>query len=75
MNFPRSLSQIFSSNVRSVALNNIHKSFVHLDTTLLGYEKSVGPKKWITYNNKIYPPQTLNEEPRPAVSDFVAGFS
>lgn len=70
MNLPRSISQLISS-VRSVALNKIHKSYVHLDSTLLGYEKNDGPRKFLTYNNKIYPPQTLNEEPRPAVSDSV----
>lgn len=27
-----------------------------------------GPRKWLEYNNKMYPPQGPEEEPRPAVS-------
>lgn len=29
---------------------------------------SNGPKNWLKYNEKIYPPQAPGEEPRPAVS-------
>lgn len=70
MNLSRSISQLISS-VRSVALNTIQKSYVHLDSTLLAYEKNDGPKKFLTFNNKIYPPQTPDEKPRPAVSNSV----
>lgn len=75
MNLPRSVSaltQLIASNVRSAALNKIHKSSIHLDSTLRVYEKRTGPKIWPALNDKIYPPQTQNEEPRPAVNDFGA---
>lgn len=31
-------------------------------------EEKEGPPNWLTYNDKIYPPQKPGEEPRPAVS-------
>lgn len=31
-------------------------------------------KKWLTYNEKVYPPQTPDEEPRPAVGDANASI-
>lgn len=71
MNLPRSISHLISSNVRPIVFNNIHKSLFHLDTTLYGYEKAVGPKKFVLHNNKIYPPQTPQEEARPAVISFI----
>lgn len=32
---------------------------------------SKGPQKWLKYNEKVYPPQTPDEEPRPAVRIFL----
>lgn len=34
-------------------------------------EDTKGPRSFLTYNDKIYPPQTENEEPRPAVSEII----
>lgn len=68
MNLSRSISKLFSYNVQPAALNNIHKSLIHLSSTsFLIHEKRTGPRKWENYNKKIFPPQTENEEPRPAV--------
>lgn len=42
---------------------------LHSSSNLLAWVgRGDGPKKWLTYNDKVYPPQTPDEEPRPAVS-------
>jgi hypothetical protein len=46
------------------SIATIHTSS-SLDASL---SKNGGPKKWLEYNNKIYTPQTPEEERRPAVS-------
>lgn len=42
--------------------------FMHSSPLSLAWAKDSQPKKWLQYNNKVYPPQTSDEEPRPAVS-------
>ncbi|KAJ6640300.1 39S ribosomal protein L22, mitochondrial [Pseudolycoriella hygida] len=66
MNIPRSLSQLFLSNLRPATFNKTPQSFIHLNSTLLGYLRPNGPRKFELHNKKIYPPQAPNEEPRPA---------
>jgi hypothetical protein len=42
---------------------------IHTSSSLdAALNKRGGPKKWLTYNEKIYPPQAPEEERRPAVS-------
>lgn len=46
---------------------------IHTSSTLdrKHNEKSMGPKNWEAYNKKIFPPQTPDEERRPAVSEVL----
>jgi hypothetical protein len=46
------------------SIATIHTSS-SLDASL---NKHGGPKKWLEYNKKVYPPQAPEEERRPAVS-------
>ncbi|KAJ8946700.1 hypothetical protein NQ318_006958 [Aromia moschata] len=46
-----------------VHADKIHNSAVNYAWT---NEPQPGPKKWLKYNEKIYPPQSPDEEPRPA---------
>lgn len=49
--------------------DNLIKPVAGLHTTVpLNYQPEKGPKKFTSHNEKIYPPQTPDEEPRPAVS-------
>jgi hypothetical protein len=42
---------------------------IHISSSLdVSFGKHGGPKKWLQYNEKIYPPQAPEEERRPAVS-------
>lgn len=59
--------QLISTNVRPIALNKVHKSLLHVNSALLGYEKHSGPMRFTYHNKKIYPPQRPEDEPRPAV--------
>ncbi|KAI8440176.1 hypothetical protein MSG28_001566 [Choristoneura fumiferana] len=38
----------------------------HTSTPALAWTKSTLPKKFLEHNNKVFPPQELGEEPRPA---------
>lgn len=40
----------------------------HTTTPALAWTKSTLPNRFLKYNTKIYPPQEIGEEPRPAVS-------
>lgn len=42
--------------------------FMHTSANLQAWGKYSEPTHWPTYNDKIYPPQTADEERRPAVS-------
>lgn len=44
---------------------------IHTSLPLDAFLNSTGPKKWLKYNEKIYPPQAPDEERRPAVSKAV----
>lgn len=53
----------------SLKTNNI-LSF-HTSSPVSAWLNNKVPKKFLEYNNKIYPPQAIGEEPRPAVSYHV----
>lgn len=46
---------------------------LHTTTTLDKNWNShrTGPQKWLRYNSKVFPPQTADEPPRPAVSQLI----
>lgn len=50
------------------AVEFIQISNIHCGSPLEAYQKHSGPKKWLDYNKKIFPPQGPEEERRPAVS-------
>ncbi|CAG9091926.1 unnamed protein product [Plutella xylostella] len=52
---------INSASVSKSLINNVHTS-----SALAAWTKPTLPKSFISHNNKIYPPQGLDEEPRPA---------
>ncbi|KAF7998597.1 hypothetical protein HCN44_011005 [Aphidius gifuensis] len=58
----------FSSNPTNLTRFSIPGANFHTSSKLsdLEEEKKEGPSKWLTYNEKIYPPQELSEKPRPA---------
>lgn len=43
----------------------------HTSALALAWTKSTLPNKFLENNNKVFPPQELGEEPRPAVSIIV----
>lgn len=43
-------------------------SCFHTTTSALAWTKSTFPKRFLEYNKKIFPPQEIGEEPRPAVN-------
>lgn len=43
-------------------------SSFHTTIPALAWTKSTTPKRFLDYNKKIYPPQEITEEPRPAVN-------
>lgn len=56
-------------------INNCHgmlvvqmDKFMHTSSKLEAWGKYNEPTHWPSYNDKIYPPQTADEERRPAVS-------
>ena len=60
-------------NILKTINNNFLKINNNLFHTSSVLEKSwntynSGPRKWLEYNKKIYPPQLSNEEPRKAVT-------
>jgi hypothetical protein len=44
---------------------------IHTSSPLDAFMSFSEPKKWLKYNEKIYPPQAPEEERRPAVSKVV----
>lgn len=62
-------------NIKFVLLNDIRKSTLQLGSlfhTTAGLDKkwntrNMGPKKFVEYNKTVFPPQSPDEEPRPAV--------
>lgn len=44
----------------------ISSTFFHTSTQCLAWTKSDEPRAFMKYNKKVYPPQSLDEEPRPA---------
>ncbi|KAG4079970.1 hypothetical protein HA402_006282 [Bradysia odoriphaga] len=66
MNLLGNLSRLITFNARPIALNQVHKSHIHLSSTLFAYEKKQGSYKWLEHNKTIFPPQTPDETPRPA---------
>lgn len=58
------------SSIPSLSKNTyINKALLHTSqASLLPYNAPQGPQKWLTYNKKIFPPQSPEEDRRPAVS-------
>lgn len=48
--------------------NQVHVNSLHTGITALAWSKSELPKRFLLHNKKVYPPQSPEEEPRPAVS-------
>lgn len=61
------MDQIFKK-LASLALKVHISSSFHTTTPALAWAKTTLPKRFLEYNRKIYPPQEIGEEPRPAVS-------
>ena len=62
-NLPCSLSTILHRQIRCI--NYVSNAMPDLEEEGKSPEKK---KHWLTYNDKIYPPQSPEEERRPAVS-------
>lgn len=61
------IRKLFQSNFQNTLLtNNLHTTGSHL-----AWAKSTLPKTFINNNKKIYPPQEIGEDPRPAVSKIL----
>lgn len=66
------------SNIRYALLKDIKigslqlGSLFHTTSTLdqVYNSKNLGPKKFQLHNKKIFPPQSPDEEPRPAVREY-----
>lgn len=43
---------------------------LHTSSALSAIATTQNPRGWLKYNKKVYPPQKLGEEPRPAVSSI-----
>lgn len=52
--------------------NNTHA--FHTSSPVLAWSKSEIPKNFLRYNKKVFPPQEIGEEPRPAVSVYYNNF-
>lgn len=65
--FLRSSQFQYYSPISALMLN---KSSLHTSMNAMAYEKPTGPKRWPSYNNRIFPPQASGEERRPAVRLF-----
>lgn len=57
---------IVTSNPISSAI--VLNSKLHTSAALNESEDPKGPRKFLSYNKKVYPPQSENEEPRLAVT-------
>jgi large subunit ribosomal protein L22 len=62
------------------SLNSLRKCIIPLTSktdfstsSSLLVKKEDGPKRWLAYNDVVYPPQAPDEEQRPAVSYFLVG--
>lgn len=53
------------------AYSPVSVASIHTSLPLKAFLNSAEPKKWLKYNEKIYPPQAPEEERRPAVSESV----
>ncbi|KAL0839515.1 hypothetical protein ABMA28_016219 [Loxostege sticticalis] len=50
----------------STACKNVNINMFHTTPVSLAWSKSVLPKRFLEYNKKVFPPQALGEETRPA---------
>lgn len=61
-------SQIFSTALRSLQVPTTSERLLSTSAALsAGYDKPNGPRNFLRYNKTMFPPQTLEETPRPAV--------
>lgn len=65
-NIVRSVVQFARTQIVPMNHGILAAAQIHMSSTL--NEKTDGPKKWPAYNKKLFPPQTPDEPPRPAVS-------
>lgn len=54
--------------ISSLKPNQVQVNNIHTGIAALAWSKSEEPKRFLLHNKKIYPPQSSEEEPRPAVS-------
>ncbi|CAH0560844.1 unnamed protein product [Brassicogethes aeneus] len=59
-------SLLSSSKLLQPILIGVRSNSFHTSTPALAWKSDHSPKKWLTYNDKVYPPQKPGEEPRPA---------
>ena len=57
------IRKLFQSQLQNTLITNN----LHTTGPQLAWAKSTLPKTFISNNKKIYPPQEIGEEPRPAV--------
>lgn len=48
-----------------------HVFGIHTSAPIAAWVKAKTPKRFLEYNKKVFPPQAIGEEPRPAVSHFI----
>lgn len=72
------MSALVQSNIFKVIANFnkiyitapiLTSSFHTTSSTAKWNTQNIGPKKFLTYNKTIFPPQQPDEEPRPAVNE------
>lgn len=61
--------KLCSQTLRGLQQLNITERLIHTTSVAnAGYQKPSGPREWPRYNKQMYPPQTIDEPIRPAVS-------
>lgn len=63
--------QLFSPN--NVDKLSVRGHFLHTTAVNLAMKKII-TEHWLSYNKKVFPPQSLEETPRPAVCSFINFF-
>lgn len=62
------MNRLFVTLCKANLCFNPLKSNLHTNGPQLAWAKSDLPKTFVNFNKKVYPPQEIGEEPRPAVS-------